>query len=449
MAKILIAGLGKGIKKDGKYKETNYSIELGNNDSIIYENENFITSALEKHFEIDKTIYIGTVGSMWDNLYSYYCDKYKLVEDEEYTFELLEASSNAKQNSEFSEINIKKFNDIFKEKAKIILTKFGVNTNEIFENFNLIMEIGNMLNDGDEIYLDITHSFRSNAMWMFLVINYITDVLDKNIEVKMISYGMFEAKYNKEIIKNGETREIEISPVVNLKAFFDLMKWIKGANELKNYGNSYTILEMIDDKDVNKKIKTFSNSINLNYLGTIKRNLESIKRIMDKIDSIKGPGKLIIPNIVKDFIEIFGNIEKEYEFLFKIAEWNFNQKRYAMAAINLNEGLREIVADILEIEDRVSDFNDEKSEIFKYFKKIRQSIEYKPSHIKGTFDKKEEKIYKIFEHTRKIRNEIAHSKGEKDTAINDVESLKNYIRDIDVIIKDKKFIEYLKLKYNV
>ena len=146
MAKILIAGLGKGIKKDGKYKETNYSIELGNNDSIIYENENFITSALEKHFEIDKTIYIGTVGSMWDNLYSYYCDKYKLVEDEEYTFELLEASSNAKQNSEFSEINIKKFDDIFKEKAKIILTKFGVNTNEIFENFNLIMEIGNMLN---------------------------------------------------------------------------------------------------------------------------------------------------------------------------------------------------------------------------------------------------------------------------------------------------------------
>lgn len=449
MAKILIAGLGKGIKKDGKYKKTNYSIELGNNDSIIYENENFITSALEKHFEIDKTVYIGTVGSMWDNLYSYYCDKYKLVEDEEYTFELLEASSNAKQNSEFSEINIKKFNDIFKEKAKIILTKFGVNTNEIFENFNLIMEIGNMLNDGDEIYLDITHSFRSNAMWMFLVINYITDVLDKNIEVKMISYGMFEAKYNKEIIKNGETREIEISPVVNLKAFFDLMKWIKGANELKNYGNSYTILEMIDDKDVNKKIKTFSDSLNLNYLGTIKRNLESIKRIMDKIDSIKGPGKLIIPNIVKDFIEIFGNIEKEYEFLFKIAEWNFNQKRYAMAAINLNEGLREIVADILEIEDRVSDFNDEKSEIFKYFKKIRQSIEYKPSHIKGTFDKKEEKIYKIFEHTRKIRNEIAHSKGEKDTAINDVESLKNYIRDIDVIIKDKKFIEYLKLKYNV
>lgn len=348
MAKILIAGLGKGIKRDGKYSEANYSIENENGETIIYSGENFITSALEKHFSIDKTIYIGTVGSMWDNLYSYYCNKYDMKEDEDYTFELLETVSNATKDSEFSEINIEKFNSIFKGKAKIILTKFGINTNEIFENFNMIMEIGNILKDGDEIFLDITHSFRSNAMWMFLVINYIMDVLDKNIEVKMISYGMFEAKYKKEIIENGEKKKIDVSPVVNLKAFFDLMKWIKGANELKNYGNAYTILEMVEDEDVNKKIRTFSNSINLNYVGTIKRNLESIKKIMEKIDLIEGPGKLIIPSILKDFIETFGKIKEEYEFLFKLAEWNFKQKRYAMVAININEGLREFVANILD-----------------------------------------------------------------------------------------------------
>ena len=386
---------------------------------------------------------------MWDNLYSYYCNKYDFEEDEDYTFELLEAASNATKDSDFSEINIKKFNEIFELRAKIILTKFGMNTNEIFVNFNMMMEIGNILNDGDEIYLDITHSFRSNAMWMFLVINYITDVLDKNIEIKMISYGMFEAKYEEEIKENGENIKLVISPIVNLKAFFDLMNWIKGANELKNYGNAYTILEMIEDDDVNKKIKTFSNSINLNYIGTIKRNLESIKKIIDKIDSIKGPGKLIIPSVLKNFIEIFGNIKQEYEFLFKLAEWNFKQKRYAMVAININEGLREFVANLLEIEDRVVDFNDENSEIFKYFKKIKHSIQYAKNHMKGTFDKKEEKLYKMFEHTRKIRNEIAHSAGKKDTAINDVESLKNYVKDVSELINDKELLKYLKSKYNV
>ena len=386
---------------------------------------------------------------MWDNLYSYYCNKYDFEEDEDYTFELLEAASNATKDSDFSEINIKKFNEIFEGRAKIILTKFGMNTNEIFENFNMMMEIGNILNNGDEIYLDITHSFRSNAMWMFLVINYITDVLDKNIEIKMISYGMFEAKYEKKIKENGENIKLVISPIVNLKAFFDLMNWIKEANELKNYGNAYTILEMIEDDDVNKKIKTFSNSINLNYIGTIKRNLESIKKIIDKIDSIKGPGNLIIPSVLKNFIEIFGNIKQEYEFLFKLAEWNFKQKRYAMVAININEGLREFVANLLEIEDRVVDFNDENSEIFKYFKKIKHSIQYAKNHMKGTFDKKEEKLYKMFEHTRKIRNEIAHSAGKKDTAINDVESLKNYVKDVSELINDKELLKYLKSKYNV
>ena len=69
--------------------------------------------------------------------------------------------------------------------------------------------------------------------------------------------------------------------------------------------------------------------------------------------------------------------------------------------------------------------------------------------MKGTFDKKEEKLYKMFEHTRKIRNEIAHSAGKKDTAINDVESLKNYVKDVSELINDKELFKYLKSKYNV
>ena len=271
--------------------------------------------------------------------------------------------------------------------------------------------------------------------------NYVTDVLDKKIEIKKITYGMFEAGRN---IPRENNRPKKRAPIIDLKVFYDLMKWIKGANEFKNYGNSYTLLEMINDDEVNKKIKTFSDGLNLNYLGTIKRNISSLKRIMDTINTIEGPGKLIIPNVVKDFINIFDNIEKEYEFLFKLAEWNFNQKRYAMTAININEGLREFVAEILEIDDRGSDLNSKKNKIIKYLKKLGRNEKYVKNITKGTYQKKEDKIYKIFEHTRKIRNEIAHSKGEKDTAINDVESLKGYIEFINSMIKDKNFIKYLK-----
>ena len=44
------------------------------------------------------------------------------------------------------------------------------------------------------------------------------------------------------------------------------MKWIKGANEFKNYGNSYSLLEIIEDNKVKDNIKDFSDGLNLNYV---------------------------------------------------------------------------------------------------------------------------------------------------------------------------------------
>ena len=68
MSKVLIAGIGGGKnKKTGTYQVANYKID----DEIYYE-KTFIVSALEEHYKIDKTIFIGTTGSMWDNLYEFY-----------------------------------------------------------------------------------------------------------------------------------------------------------------------------------------------------------------------------------------------------------------------------------------------------------------------------------------------------------------------------------------
>lgn len=71
MSKVLIAGIGGGKNKDtGTYRVANYKIE-----NKVYEQRSFITSALEEHYGIDKIIFIGTTGSMWDNLYEFYSKK--------------------------------------------------------------------------------------------------------------------------------------------------------------------------------------------------------------------------------------------------------------------------------------------------------------------------------------------------------------------------------------
>ena len=55
-------------------------------------------------------------------------------------------------------------------------------------------------------------------------------------------------------------------------------------------------------------------------------------------------------------------------------------------------------------------------------------------------NKKLYEYIKIFEHSRKIRNEIAHSIGGKDTAIADINRLQKYCDKIVELFKNRDFI---------
>ena len=433
MAKILIAGIGGGEKRDGKYRETNYSLE-----GKVYENRSFIASVIEEHFKIDKTIFIGTVGSMWDNLYEYYCKKYNIDYDEEYAMSLFETIVEANKDMDISQLKIEKFNDIFNGKIEGRVTKYGVDSEQIFDNFNIILNLQDTLKDGDEVYIDITHSFRFNAMWMFLVMNFITDLMDKNIEIKMISYGMFEIA----------DRTSNITPIIDLNAFYKLLKWIKGAQSFKNYGNSYLLLDNIENEELRKKLKTFSHAMNLNYIGTLKQNLNSLKKLLPEIDEMKGPGKLLIPQIVREFVKEFDGVKKDFILQVRLAKWHYKQSRYAMAYININEAIKGYVA------DELREFYPNKSEeelldyARKWFFKLEPRVS-RPNFKKDNENKKIIEYYKIFDHSRRVRNDIAHSLGQKDSAINDIISLENYCAKLEDMLSKEGFIYNWELDNNI
>lgn len=433
MAKILIAGIGGGEKRDGKYRETNYSLE-----GKVYENRSFIASVIEEHFKIDKTIFIGTVGSMWDNLYEYYCKKYNIDYDEEYAMSLFETIVEANKDMDISQLKIEKFNDIFNGKIEGRVTKYGVDSEQIFDNFNIILNLQDTLKDGDEVYIDITHSFRSNAMWMFLVMNFITDLMDKNIEIKMISYGMFEIA----------DRTSNITPIIDLNAFYKLLKWIKGAQSFKNYGNSYLLLDNIENEELRKKLKTFSHAMNLNYIGTLKQNLNSLKKLLPEIDEMKGPGKLLISQIVREFVKEFDGVKKDFILQVRLAKWHYKQSRYAMAYININEAIKGYVA------DELREFYPDKSEeelldyARKWFFKLEPRVS-RPNFKKDNENKKIIEYYKIFDHSRRVRNDIAHSLGQKDSAINDIISLENYCAKLEDMLSKEGFIYNWELDNNI
>jgi len=428
MSRVLIAGIGGGKNKEtGTYRVANYKIE-----DKVYEKRSFITSALEEHYEIDKTIFIGTTGSMWDNLYEYYCNRYDKEYDENYHLELMGVIDNATMDTDIYSLNIAKFNETFKDKILAIVTKYGMNELEIFENFNLIIQLQNELKDGDEVYLDITHSFRSNAFWMFLVMNYLTDVEDKKITVKAITYGMLEAQ------KEG------VAPVVDLNAFYKILQWIKGANNFKNYGNSYLIEQNIENEKLSKKLRNFSDALNMNYIASLRQSINSLKKLEEDIKSLEGPAKLIIPKVIKDFMDRFATEEKDYLFQAELAKWHFEQKRYAMAYININESIIGFIMDVLDLPLLTGDKKKDENKLAKdWLNMIISRHESNKTYPSFKIDKDNIDLYeyiKIFEHSRRVRNEIAHSIGGKDSAFNDIDSLKKYCDKIVDLLKNRDFI---------
>ena len=234
--RVLITSIGGGNieDKDGNMILKNYHNTVYNINNKKYEATTYMPKVVEKEFEVDKTIIIGTTGTMWDNVYSQYCIKNSKEIDKTYVENLKETERKSDKNTPIEDLNINKFNKEFGNNVKGIVIKYGLNREEIFENFDSIIKLEDEFNDVDEyeVILDITHSFRSTAFWMFLVMTYLTDVSNKNIKIVEVTYGMHE------ITKKND----DSSPIILLNSFLEILNWIKGASELKQYGNSYYIL---------------------------------------------------------------------------------------------------------------------------------------------------------------------------------------------------------------
>ncbi len=432
MAKILITALGSGTynkeKNEKEYRPATYYVEEGH----PLEKTELIASAIDEQWKMDKIIFIGTTGSMWSNVYKFYCENKGITMNDEYYDKLKNTELSANKDTPIENLEIEKFNATFDKKIKGIVIKYGVDNKENLENFHSIIEIEKEIEDGDEIFIDVTHSFRSMSFWLFLIMTYLRDVSNKNIDIKNITYGMFEAP--------NEKKE---TPIVSLNLFVDILKWFKGASELKNYGNSYSILDELEknlmDKEIKNEIENFSDTMNINYIDSIEESLKNFNTIKDKLNNLEGPGKYIIPQVFKNFINTFelpnkeklSNEEKKYLLRAKLAKWHFNQKRYSMAAININEAIVDFIMDALNFPNIDTEIKTDKSRLAKIW--LEQIKEVEDEEIK--------KYGTMYIETRSIRNKIAHSLDNKRDLKEDIKNLKEYSNNIFNLLLSKDLVK--------
>ena len=199
----------------------------------------------------------------------------------------------------------------------------------------------------------------------------------------------------------------------------------------------------MEDNQIKNNIKKFSDGLNLNYVGAIKQNIKLLKNLYNQINITDGPAKLIIPNVIKNFLENFKKSEKDYEILLELANWYFIQKKYGMVAVNINECIRNFIVDIFELDNTEKNTGKKIKDHFFYSQKKLNFIKYK-----NELEKKEHRLCRILFKSQDIRNDVSHSLGERVELNNDIKYLEDSIAFLKDILYDKKFISYYENKYS-
>jgi len=201
----------------------------------------------------------------------------------------------------------------------------GNNEKEILKIFTSTFD---ELNDGDELYFDITHAFRFLPMLILVLCDYAKFL--KNATIKSITYGNYEAR-NKENNK---------APIIDLLSLSQLQDWTYAAGTYLNSGNVNKLVEMscTHYADFAEKLKeTVADIHTCRGISIIESsNIKQIKTLMDSMDtSDLPPLKFVFDKIRADFnkYDDFINVKNGYES----AKWCYKNQLYQQAITILIE----------------------------------------------------------------------------------------------------------------
>ena len=326
MAKILISSLGKGIK-GGSYNVAKYVM---NGDEKIYESSS-VAKVLVDALNIDKLFLLGTSGSAWDMIADSFGG------DDELSLPLMDKV----EHSSVSQDDLASLNKVIDSHlhttgSKSWIIDYGINEDELWNNFSILLDMSRMINDGDEVYLDITHAFRSLPMMSFVMTEFASQVSDIDFKLSGIYYGMFE-------YSNDPKNTKGTTPIVDISIIYELHRWIRAIDAMKNYGNLDPLVKLLDsgskeEKEVEKVFVQLNNNIKIANLASIQ---QFVSTASSKINALKRSDNKIIKllsNDIEEFVERL-NKEKMSDFQFELAKWFYDNKQYAMSYMALAEAV--------------------------------------------------------------------------------------------------------------
>lgn len=141
----------------------------------------------------------------------------------------------------------------------------GKDESEMWEIFDVLYL---SIEEGDELYIDLTHCFRFIPMLLLVFINYAKFL--KHITIKSISYGNYEARNDLK------------APIMNMMPLSELQDWTSAADEYLSTGsiNKLRALYLPKIKEVIKEKQLAGNTSERNDYLSLKSFIESLDSVI-------------------------------------------------------------------------------------------------------------------------------------------------------------------------
>lgn len=220
----------------------------------------------------------------------------------------------------------------------------GKDSEQMWEIFEVIFD---ELQDGDELYLDITNSFRYLPMLLVVLVNYAK--LLKNVKVKAIFYGNYEAR----------DKESNIAPIMDLLPLSVLQDWTLAASDYLRYGQVEKLYELSESSLIpilkNTETRTKDTEKLRSFVKTLKemveerttcrgyaivgsKNVRKLKCTASEIQKVTIVQLRPIFEKIKQSLNDFDAKENVLNCI-KAAKWCCANKLYQQATTMLEEGL--------------------------------------------------------------------------------------------------------------
>ena len=216
----------------------------------------------------------------------------------------------------------------------------GKDEDEMWEIFNALF---NELKDGDELYFDLTHSFRYIPMLVLVLGNYSKFL--KNVTIKSITYGNYEA------------REDNNAPIVDLLPLSALQDWTYAAGQFLENGNVSRLQHLCNEelkpilreakgsdleatnlkKFINTLAEVIDERVTCRGMSIIKsESFRKMKNVSDKLETTKiEPLNPVFDKIKKSMVSFDEN--ENIKNGFSAAVWCFKNGLLQQSATILQE----------------------------------------------------------------------------------------------------------------